>query len=448
MHPLDLALTALLLLWPALKLTPWHRSRLVALAFALAVVLWLPSYLALDLPRWPILPAVLLLIAWEMQAVGIMVGDAPALRSIPARLMTGALDLALVTLALLPATLVLPRSPAFAPGGPFLVGVVDMTWADTSRTHPDASPFVFPVRLWFPAEPAPDPRRAQRHRALEAFEHDLAERLPGGRGPWIVRGLTQAPLPIYADMRLSTRQRDYPVVILSHGSLGSPALLATLATELASHGFVVATPEYLGASLGSVLPDGRYVPAAASSFLAESPAHAAQATADGRATIAGLRALTARDSAGRFIGRLRVDSIAWVGQGSGALAGAALAEEGLVIGIVALDPPEGSTFTCGGRPAVTIARTSSVMPGCDANRLEVIAPGAGPADFTDLAWWSPVLLRRAELGGAVSAREMQQAIHQLTTSALRAWMRHEPADLRGLVESLPGVRLGAAQPAG
>ena len=158
--------------------------------------------------------------------------------------------------------------------------------------------------------------------------------------------------------------------------------------------------------------------------------------------------MTAADSAGRFTARLRVDSIVFVGQGSSALAGAALAEEGLVTGLVMLDPPEGSSATCGGRPLLTIARISGTMSGCEADRIEVIAPGAGPADFTDLAWWSPVLLRRAGLGGTVNAGEMQQAVHRLTATALRAWMHHEPADLRGLAESLPGVRLAAAQPAG
>lgn len=448
MHPLDITLFLLLALWPLLRLAGWHRDRLVAMAFSLAVVLWLPIYLALDLLRWPIVPAVLLAIAWEVQAVGIMIGDLPPLRSLRARLISGAVGLALAVVVILPPTLLLPRPPAFAPSGPFLVGVVDMTWPDTSRTLTDTQPALLPVRLWFPAEPTSKPRRASRHRAQATFEHDLAERLPGRRGPWIVRGLTRAPLPIHTEMRLATRQRSYPVVILSHGNPGSPALLATLATELASFGFVVATPEHLGASLGSVLPDGTFVPAESESFLANTAARTTQDIADVRATLAGLRALAAADSAGRFTARLRVDSIVFVGQGSSALAGAALAEEGLVTALVALDPPEGSTATCGGRPVVSIARADGTLKGCEADRIEVIAPDAGPADFSDLAWWSPLLLRRAGLGGSVKAEELQQAVHQLTTAALRAWMHHEPADLRGLAESLPGVRLSAAQPAG
>lgn len=448
MHPLDGVLFALLIAWPLLRLAGWHRDRLVAMAFSLAVVLWLPIYLALDLLRWPIVPAVLLAIAWEVQAVGIMIGDLPPLRSLRARVISGAVGLALAVVVVLPPTFLLPRPPAFVPSGPFQVGVVDMTWPDTSRTLTDTQPALLPVRLWFPAEPSSKPRRASRHRAQATFEHDLAERLPGGRGPWILRGMTRAPLPIYSDMRLATRQRSYPAVILSHGNPGSPALLATLATELASHGFVVATPEHLGASLGSVLPDGTFIPAEAESFLANTPARTAQDIADVRATITGLRALAAVDTAGRFTARLRVDSIVFVGQGSSALAGAALAAQGLVTGLIALDPPEGSSATCGGRPVVSIARAAGTLNGCQTDRIEVIAPSARPADFTDLAWWSPVLLRRAGLGGTVNAGEMQQAAHQLTTAALRAWMHNEPADLRGLAESLPGVRLAAAQPAG
>lgn len=452
MHHLDLALFLLLIAWPLARLLGWHRSRLFAMGFSLAVVLWLALSLTLDLPRWPLVPALLLAIAWEIQAVSIMVGDVPLpARTRLARFAPATLGLLFVLPAVaLPAWL-LPRAPAFVPGGSFLVGVSDVTWADSTRREPDSQPHLVPVRLWFPAEPAPKPRRARRHRAMTAFESDLAVLLPGQRGPWIVRGLTRAPIPIFADMRLATRQRSYPVVILSHGVPGSPALLATLASELASRGYVVASPEHLGASLGSVLPDGRYVPARVASLEPGStdPAWATLAAADGRAVLAGLEMLAGGDPAGRFTGRLQLDEVGWVGQGSGAQAGALLAGEGLISALVALDPI-GDVSLGEQETAVLVIGRDGTGPRSGAGDavFEVAIPGAGLADFSDLAWWSPPLLRRAGWGGTVPPRDAQAAIHRLTVAFLGARMRNEPANLRGLVDSLSGVRLAGPQPAG
>jgi hypothetical protein len=451
MHPLDLALFLLLLAWPLARVLGWHRSRLFAMGFALTVVLGLSIYLALRLLRWPVVPALLMLIVWEVQAVSVMVGDVPPpKRTRRARYLPFAAALVSVALvATLPAWL-LPRTPLFVPSGSFLAGVVDGTWPDSSRTDAGGAPYLLPVRLWFPAEPAPKPRRAERHRAMTAFESDLAMVLPGQQGPWIVRGLTRAPLRIYADMRLSTRQRDYPVVILSHGVPGSPALWATLAAELTSHGYVVASPEHLGASLGSVLPGDQYVPPVQDAFDDAAPeAWPALVRADVQATHRLLESLHAGDSAGRFTGRLRVQEVAWIAEGASAAGGPAWNETMRFGAVVALLAGELSS------PAAGIAPPSLVMIGAvgghvitDSATTVVEIPGALVADFSDLGWWSPPLLRRAGLGGNLHPRVVQDAVHRLTVSFLGAWMRHEPADLRGLADSLPGVRVASAQPAG
>jgi hypothetical protein len=451
MHPLDLVFFLLLIAWPLARVLDWHRSRLFAMGFVLLVVLGLPIYLALSLLRWPVVPALVMLIAWEVQAVSVMVGDEPPPPGTRrARYLPFAVALALVALvAALPGWL-LPRTPLFVPSGSFLAGVVDVTWADSSRTDAGGAPYLFPVRLWFPAEPAPKPRRTMRHRAMQAFESDLAMRLPGQRGPWVVRGLTRAPIRLHADMRLATRQRDYPVVILSHGVPGSPALLATLATELASHGYVVASPEHLGASLGSVLPGDQYVPPLQDAFDDAAPeSWPAQVRADVQATQRLLQSFHALDSAGRFTGRLRVQEVAWIAEGVSARAGPARDETPQSGMVVALLAGELLSLDAG------IALPSLVMTGAvgghspaDSATTAVEIPGALVADFSDLGWWSPPLLRRAGLGGNLHPRVVQDVVHRLTVSFLGAWTRHEPANLGGLVDSLPAARLAGLQPAG
>jgi hypothetical protein len=392
------------------------------------------------------------LVGWEVQVVGVLVGEAaPQGPNRWARVVPLVLALALVAPVIAVPAWILPRTAAFLPGGPFMAGVVDVTWVDSSRVSATGGPYLLPVRLWYPAETVSRPTRAERHRAMDWFEDDLAQLLPGRRGPWIVRGLTRAPLPIFTDVRLATRQRDYPVVILSHGVPGSPALLATLATELASQGIVVAAPEHLGGSLGSVLPgDGPRPPRATTLTGAPIPAEwGVLAAADGRAVLSGLRGIALADSANRFSGRLRLDAVGWVGQGSGARAGEILAAEGLIAALVSLDPLAADAGGVAGVPVLRIDRGGDRPPArLDGGVVAIEVPQAGAADFTDLATWSPFLLRRAGLGGRVDAIDVRRAIHALAVAFLSAHLRHEPADLRGLADSLPGVRTRGAYPPG
>ncbi len=453
MHPLDLVLFALLLFWPIARFSDWHRSRGVPIVVAAVIVLWLASYLALELLRWPLVPAlIVLLVGWEVQVVGVLVGgDPPAGSKRGSRVAALVLALALaVPVIALPAW-ILPRTAPFVPGGPFMVGVLDITWADSSRVSATGEPHLLPVRLWYPAETVSRPARAERHRAMDLFEGDLATLLPGRRGPWIVRGLTRAPLPVYADARLATRQRDYPVVILSHGVPGSPALLATLAAELASQGMVVAAPEHLGASLGSVLPGEGHRPPRVTALTG--PVDTAEwevlAAADGRAVLSALRSLALADSADRFTGRLRLDAVGWVGQAIGARAGEILAAEGSIAVLVALDPLPVTAGAGGGVPVLRFDRGGDSLPTpVDGGVVAVEVPDAELADFSDLATWSPFLLRRAGLGGRVDAIEVRRAIHALAAAFLSSHLRREPGDLRGLAASLPGVRLRGSYPPG
>jgi predicted dienelactone hydrolase len=450
MHPLDLVLFALLLFWPIARAFGWQRLRPVPIAVAAAIVLWLASYLALELFRWPILPALLLLVAWEVQVVGVLVGEVgPLSPDRGTRVVPLALALALAAPVIVLPAWILPRTAAFIPSGPFMAGVVDVTWVDSSRVGATGGPYLLPVRLWYPAERVSRPVRADRHRAMDWFEADLAQLLPGRRGPWIVRGLTRAPLPISADGRLATRQRDYPVVILSHGVPGSPALLATLAAELASQGIVVATPEHLGGSLGSILPGEGHRPPVVSSLDVDpiGGEWGMLAAADGRAVLSWLREIVVADSANRFTGRLRLDAVGWVGQGSGAPAGEILAAEGLVAALIFLDPVAAGPGDGAAVPVLRFDRGGTSLPARLADGVVAVeVPEAGSADFTDLSTWSPFLLRRAGLGGRVDAIAVRRGIHALAVAFLSAHLRHEPANLRGLADSLPGVRLRGAYP--
>lgn len=412
-----LVLYLLLLLWPLASLADWTRQPTFAAGYALTALITTAALLALGLMRLPLLPAMAVLAWWEMRAVRGITGppaDPPAPR---VRILAVAFVLPLVAAAIaLPAWL-LPRVPPAVLTGPFPVGATDQVWTDSSRTDASGQPRRLPIRLWLPAEAAPDPGVTPRHPDPDQLERDLVAALPGSHGPWIVRALTRAADPVAANARLSTRQRQFPVLILDHGLPGAPALLAGLAAELASHGYLVVAPAHPGWTLGTApSPEPPIV-------WGEEPAREAAALtdwlADGRFVLDQIRRMAGTDAPPtdlRLAGRLLVERIAWVGQGIGGLAGATLAADSGLAALVWLDPPDG--FEQAPRSVPELVVTGSQVPGTDAGRQAVTLPGAGPADFTDLARWSPVLLRRHGLGGRVGAAEASERIRSAVVAFL------------------------------
>jgi len=439
-------LGVLLLAWPLLQLAGWHRSRLVAAAFVMAALLTLGGLLAGDDMRRPLLPLLAVLAWWEVQAVNVMVGDIPAPgAAMAARARRFLLQSVLVAALLFWSAIVVPASRSAPSSGRFPVGVVDLCWTDSTRTLPGAGPRAIPVRVWYPGEREPGLQPEGRHRASAALEADLAPRLGVGRRPWVVRGLTRTAPAAFRQMRLSTSQRGYPVVVLSHGHGGSPALLAGLAAELASTGLVVVAPEHPGGGLGVVLPDGRHLspPAPAD------PGAAARDwrdtwVGDGRVVLAGIGGLVRADPDGRFTGRLVLDRVAWVGQGLGSEAGAVLARSGQVHVLVGLDPPTQAEEVRIGVPQMQIIRaTADLGSGASASEVPTVAvPGAREADFTDLVRWSPFLLRRAGVGGAVDAAGMEALVRRWTVAFLSVQLLgRDPGELSRLAGQFPWARV-------
>ncbi len=437
---LEAALGGLLLAWPVLKLAGWHRSRLVAAGFVMAALLTLAGLLAGDAMRRPLVPLLAMLAWWEVQAVNVMVGDIPAPGiALAARVRRFLLPAVVAAALVLWSAVVLPASRISPSSGRFPVGVVDTAWTDSTRGLPDGGVRIIPVRLWYPGEREPGLERAGRHRAPAALELDLAPRLGIGRRPWAVRGLTRSAPTAFRQMRLSTSQRTYPVVVLSHGHGGSPALLAGLAAELASAGYVVVAPEHPGGGLGVVLPDGRHLSPPADPDTGGSGGDWRDAwIGDGRVVLSGIAGLTGSGSSGRFTGRLELDRVAWVGQGRGAEAGAALAESGPFRALVELDPI--GPVQGGGLPRLRIVRGDAAADQSDTPPpvVSVRVPGAREADFTDLARWSPFLLRRAGLGGAVDAAGMESLVRRWTVAFLAVHLGDEdPRELPRLAGQFP-----------
>ena len=146
-----------------------------------------------------------------------------------------------------------PAGPEHAPDasdwGPFPVGVTTLWLTDTERTLEDGSPREVPVEVWYPAASA---EGSVREYAVADFVPQ--ERLeldgidPDGL-PWIASNSLDAP-------EADTAHGPYPLVVFSHGN-GGMRLQSLFFTEyLASHGYVVASPDHIGNTLADMLLPG------------------------------------------------------------------------------------------------------------------------------------------------------------------------------------------------
>ncbi len=424
----EIALAVLACLWPLLRMAGWHRIRTIATAYVILAVVVLTLMLLVGAGRWPLAPAILLVLLWEVQASAVMVGDIPPPGD--SRWPLVIYGMALVVLAVpagLLALVVLPRVPPIVGTGPFMVGVRDVVIADSTGADSLAGRQV-PVRLWFPGEPESDLRPLGPPDSVEVLEAALAEQLFGR--PWgrVVRGVTRARVGASTPMRLSSSRRDFPVVILARPD-GNPILFRRLAVHLASHGFLVAEPVGQERGLGS-LPW-----AADASGAPGGPADVGAA----ESLVAGLRALGTPGSGDRLAGRLQLEQFGWVGVGPAVRTGRQLAAVGTVAALVAIGAAGPSSGELDAPPELLLEELGAPTIAGGAT-IRTAMPGAQPIDFTDLAWWSPFLLRRAGSGGFVPAARMEAWIQGWTTAFLGVHLAAVPGDsLRALASRFPGT---------
>jgi predicted dienelactone hydrolase len=104
------------------------------------------------------------------------------------------------------------------------VGTTKLHLEDAARQRP------LVTRLWYPAD-------AKTRPTLTALD-------------WIfvAHGVPEAPM--------AAQPQKLPLVLLSHGTGGSPASLVWLAERLAAHGYLVAAVEHFGNAYGNDTPEG------------------------------------------------------------------------------------------------------------------------------------------------------------------------------------------------
>lgn len=245
------------------------RGANVRILTAFAAGIAFVAHLAVEGPRWTLVPAYALVVAfvvlsvWERphpEALRLRLGRNRRRRDpLPwGRVVAGFLTLGVAgALAL---ALPVPRLPA--PTGPWALGTDSFAWA---LTEPGGATVGAGgrtmVRIWYPTEPGTRPAR-------DAPWLEDAPRLApaiaawGGLPSWVFGhlALVRTHAAWGAPLLAPPDPRGWPVVSFDHGLGGFRSQNTFLAEELASHGVVVVAVEHPGGALLTVLPDGEARP--------------------------------------------------------------------------------------------------------------------------------------------------------------------------------------------
>jgi len=141
-----------------------------------------------------------------------------------------------------------PASPSATPEpskrGPFPVGVRTVTFEDTGRKKLDGSPRILVTEIWYPAE--------QSARGGPGTKYDIRPLFTAEQQA----ALGEVPLletDAVRDAPVARSHGPFPLVMFSHGQAALRWQSTYLTVLLASHGYVVASPDHEGGTLYDVV---------------------------------------------------------------------------------------------------------------------------------------------------------------------------------------------------
>ncbi len=420
---------------------------------ALAVGGAFVAHLALEGPRWTLLPAYVLAVVF----VVLMVNErphpeAPRLRlgrnrrrrdPLPwGRFTVGALVWAVAVAASV--VLPVPRLPA--PTGAWAVGgtsfVLDLVDAEGAPVGAGGATV---VRMWYPVDPelgaAADAPWLERDDRMTTALADS-----GGLPAWTFEHLrfVRTHTAWRAPLALAPEPSGWPVVTFDHGFGGFRSQNTFLAEELASHGQVVVAVEHPGGSVLTVLPDGTerpFVPLPPrydAGYPTSVEALAERWTAETLAALAALADASEGSELAPFQGALDLGEVVSVGHSTGGAVAVevchALATCRLAIALDGWWQPLPTERARQGldRPLVSIAsdpavgyfapsnraRFETLVDGAEAPVADLVLRGSGHHDLNDTSLLSPIADRFGHSTGPIPARRAHALIREVVVAAI------------------------------
>ena len=136
------------------------------------------------------------------------------------------------------------RAPDPGAPGPYPVGVTTVVLEDPTRDDPvtGTPPRTFPVEIWYPADESAQEAEPDVYDLVAEARDHVRPDLDGVEVP----PLTQ---PAVRDAPVRRDQGRFPLVVFSHGNGGVRAQSFSYTAHLASHGYIVASPDHVGNTL-------------------------------------------------------------------------------------------------------------------------------------------------------------------------------------------------------
>lgn len=158
-----------------------------------------------------------------------------------------------------PFSLLMPLFHLQEPTGPYKVGTITYDWTDSSRREEKCNGAdvkrELMVQVWYPAENTENLKKAP-------YTKDAPEIIRGLEKyyfikPFLLRKLKDVQTHSFINAQLSSKSVKYPVLIFSHGMVGSRNQNTFQAEELASHGYIVVAVDHPYYAAATVFSDGR-----------------------------------------------------------------------------------------------------------------------------------------------------------------------------------------------
>jgi hypothetical protein len=351
----------------------------------------------------------------------------------------------ILVLVIVMALLIIPQLELPAPTGPYVVGERLFRWIDPSRPEvlTDAPEDMREVvtLIWYPAEPGTG-TNAGYFPGLSTVSQALSE--SGEVSPLEVFGLQFIRSKILLNADVSKSDIPYPVVILSPGNGTNIEFYASLASEIASHGYIVVGLNHPYDVPAVELSNGDIAAYDKSQWLLEPKAHAAYTferinvrTADVLFVLDQLKELNS-NADNPFAGMLNLDAIAVAGHSLGGITAAqACKADARLRGCINFDGVQsGGPFSMEesaippAQPFMFLTKESQLHPKfiesfeSTSQSYWIVIHGAAHDSFTDGPLLQPSLLPFLDRAG-----QNMMLIQKYTLAFLDQTLKGEPSDL-------------------
>jgi predicted dienelactone hydrolase len=259
------SITLLIVSW-AIYLAPIKKRPKWLLLFPAVTIISMATQIIFEAVLWSMVPAYLLaFLVFALNAFQLL--HKPATKTQPIKRLrrilgvTGKVFCCLLLVLAVALPMVFPVFNLPKPSGSYAVGTKGFEWVDESRPEtftPDPTDHRdIMVQVWYPAQEVTNEKPIRLWYDAKTVGSAFGKAI--GLPPFMFDQLDLVPTHSYFDAPLSQAQEKYPVLIFSHGYLGTVHQNTVQMEELASHGYVVFSISHTYESVVTIYPNGRVI---------------------------------------------------------------------------------------------------------------------------------------------------------------------------------------------